>query len=94
MKHYKSALFGISDCQYSNARIKIDNISVENILTTKKLLIETLIEQTKAVVIGENEDEFEKIKCFFLGISDYQDSDRTNKINGFAPQYSSTSVLL
>ena len=33
-------------------------------------------------------------KRFFLEVLDYPDSDSTNKINGFSPQSSSTSVVL
>ena len=45
------ALFGISDCQYSNARNKINNFSIENVLRNKKLLTENLIEEMKPIVM-------------------------------------------
>ena len=31
---------------------------------------------------------------FFAGILDYKNFDATNKINGFPPQYSSSSVMV
>ena len=44
-----------------------------------------------------NEDEFEQqwklLKGNLIEISDYQESDSTNKINGGSPQYSSTSDM-
>ena len=47
------ALFGIPDCQYSNARPKIGKMPIENVFTTEKLLIETLIEKMENAVMGD-----------------------------------------
>ena len=61
---------------------KIDNIPIDNASTTKKLLSEPLIEK-EPVVIDEKWGWVWKIRKMrrFLDISDYQDSDATNKIN-------------
>ena len=48
------ALFGKSVGLYSDARNKIDGISIENVSTTEMFWIETLIEEMKSIVIGDN----------------------------------------
>ena len=48
-----TALFGKSESRYFNARNKIDNVTIENFFTSKKLFIEILIEEMKPVVVGD-----------------------------------------
>ena len=47
------AIFGISDCGYSNAKNKIDKIFIDNVFTTKKLLLVTLIEEMKPLAMSD-----------------------------------------
>ena len=49
---FYKALFGISEDQYFNKRNEIDNITNENVLTTKTLSLETLIE-VKPLFMGD-----------------------------------------
>ena len=42
---------GLTDCQYSNARKKIGVYLIMNVSTTKKLLIDTLVEEMENVVL-------------------------------------------
>ena len=62
------ALFGISDCQHSNAMNKIGNITIDNVFTTKKHLIVIFIEEMKPVDMSENEFGYrEKLSKVFFG---------------------------
>ena len=56
--HYREetlyvAFFGPSDCEYSNAKNKIDNFSKKNFSRTGKVLIDTLNEKLTPVVMGD-----------------------------------------
>ena len=71
---------------------------IENVSETKKLLIENLIKKMKPAVMGDklgwvwmSRKMIEK--RFFFKSSEYQDSDATNKINRFPPQYSFKNVM-
>ena len=81
------ALSGKSGSQFSHARNKYNNKSIENAYTSKKLLFETSIEKLKLVVKGDkwlwvwmkknirNTFVSETLEC--------QDSDTRNKFNYF-----------
>ena len=87
-KTFQKAIFGISNCQYSDERNKIDKKSIKTVFTTRKLLIETLIEEVQLEALGEIWG-WVSIKRkinnngFFLENWRQHDSDATNKINGF-----------
>ena len=84
--------------QYSNARNKIDNITIENVFKTKRFFIETLKGEMKPVVMGDKggwvwmakKNNNKELLAEFL---EYQDSVATNKINGYSPQYSTSSLF-
>ena len=70
---------------------------MENVCTTKRLFIETWVEEMKPVVISDKRDEFESRKHFekrfIMEYLYYQNSDATNKLNGFSAPCSPTSVF-
>ena len=59
-KTFQKAIFGISNCRYSDERNKINKKSIKTVFTTRKLLIETSIEEMQLEALGEFEVEFQK----------------------------------
>ena len=93
------ALFGISEGQYTNARKKINTISIENICTTKNFRIETLMEEMKPVVKGDKWGRVGKSrkinkKWFYFGNFRLSGFWWNEQNQPFSPKYSSTSDMI
>ena len=100
----KLELFGLSEDQYSNTRTKnaMQGTNRRNSFwkhfDNKNFLIEASTQKMKPVVVGDKWSwvwmSGKTIERFFLEKLDYQDSDETNKMNGFPPDNPCTSFFL
>ena len=74
--------------------LHIDNSAIEKFSITRKLSMSTLMGEIKPVVLVTDKFEYrEKLKCFRLEVSEYQDSDEREKNDEIFVDYSSTSAL-
>ena len=61
----RTAIFEISEGQYSTARTRIGNFTTEIVFTIEKLIIEILIEGMKPAVMGEKKRLNSKVEKNF-----------------------------